>query len=184
MKNLLTTSCLTILVGTMLYAPAYAAWYAKFDGVDGECKKAKNALLEIKAQEPEAVALLVPAVQKIREAAARMSDECEGRGGIDGDCATETLAKMMLAENPNKSKGLTLIELYSVGQGVHIKEVKITCRRVANAPSPEGLEDLLTGILIGLLREMNEQGMPESVTDPTKAALDAAHDIYDDPTGA
>ncbi len=61
-------------------ATAHAAAYIKFDGVDGECKaewSGANTVYLTTDEEPQAVGLLLPAVQKAREAARRSSS---GRG--------------------------------------------------------------------------------------------------------
>ncbi|PQA89641.1 hypothetical protein [Hyphococcus luteus] len=58
-------------------ASAHAAAYIKFDGIDGEAKAAEwrgaNTLYLTTEEEPQAVGLLLPAVQAAREAARRTS---------------------------------------------------------------------------------------------------------------
>lgn len=63
-------------MAALLAAPANAAWYAKFDGVDGDFKSAQfsgahTLYLTAPEDDPSTIALLLPAVQKVREAAPR-----------------------------------------------------------------------------------------------------------------
>ncbi len=81
MKKL--TICLgAIAVAISFAASANAAAYIKFDGVDGEAKSAEwsgdRTLYLTTEDEPEAVGLLLPAVQAAREAA-RSTKSARGR---------------------------------------------------------------------------------------------------------
>jgi hypothetical protein len=72
--NKLTTLITAGAVALALIGPAAAAWYAKFDGVDGSVKSAEwrgGALYLTTDEDPEAIGLLLPAIQGSHEAARR-----------------------------------------------------------------------------------------------------------------
>jgi hypothetical protein len=73
--NKLTTLITGAAVALALISPAAAAWYAKFDGVDGSSLKAAEwrggALYLTTDEDPEAIGLLLPAIQGSHEAARR-----------------------------------------------------------------------------------------------------------------
>lgn len=62
---------LLLTVAVAAANPAYAAAYLKFDGVDGEAASAAAADREVRPDAPRPAGLLLPAVQKVREAASR-----------------------------------------------------------------------------------------------------------------
>jgi len=177
MKALLTTSMLALLTLGLL-SPSQAAAYIKFDGVDGECSATADALLEIQSQQPEQVALLLPAVQKVREAAARMTDECGQRdGSIDADCAAKTLAAAIGESTMGRDKSPGLTNLVAKATGKSIKEVPGLLRHWSQMGAA-GTEQQIIAILIGLLQETRSKGITDArVLDPLMGAIAKAEEI-------
>jgi len=188
MKTLLT-STLTALLAISILAPAEAAWYAKFDGVDGSCKEAQQALEDLKAPETEeAIALLLPAVQKIREAAARTQSACGDPTGGEGDvdCAAQTLSDLVIESTTGRDGSPGLLNLVALaldnGQptgstSTNVKKPVLFVRK-SGKNGATGAEQILVGILIGLLKEIQTQGIKDpTVLDPIVAAIMEAEEI-------
>ncbi|MCG3152846.1 MAG: hypothetical protein GEEBNDBF_02150 [bacterium] len=177
MKVLLTTSMLALLTFGML-SPSQAAAYIKFDGVDGECSATADAMLDLREKQPEPVGLLLPAVQKVREAAARMTEACGQRdGSIDADCAAKTLAAAIGESKMGRDKSPGLTNLVAKATGGQIKEVPGLLRSWSQMGAT-GTEQQIIAILIGLLQETRSQGITEpDVLDPLVAAIVKAEEI-------
>lgn len=188
MKTLITTT-LAALLALSILAPSQAAGFIKFDGVDGSCAEAQEAMEDIKAPETEvAIGLLLPAVQKIREAATRTHSRCAdptgGDSGADADCAAQTLSELILESTTGRDGSPGLLNLAATGlnpnqraQGQHIKEAKLFVRKQGVEAAP-GTEKMIIAILIGLLRETQQQGITEArVLDPIARAIFEADEI-------
>lgn len=182
MKTLLTTT-LTALLAISILAPAQAAWYAKFDGVDGSCAQAQEAMDDLKAPETEeAIALLLPAVQKVREAANRTQSSCEDPTGGEGDvaCAAQTLSALILDSTTGRDGVPGLLNLAAKGTGEPLKSAKLFVRKQGTEAAP-GTEKMIIAVLIGLLRETQAQGIKDpTVLDPIVGAVRIADEIDPD----
>lgn len=142
----------------------------------------EEGLLDLKARDPKPVALLVPAVQKVREAAARMADACGSEEVIDAACASQTLSTMILE---SESRGLDLLDLVAKGTGEPIKSAKLFVRKQGTEQHPSGTEQQIIAILIGLLQECRAHGIESAdVLDPLMAAIAAGDTIDPDHTSA
>ncbi|MEO7992948.1 MAG: hypothetical protein ABI743_01005, partial [bacterium] len=106
------------------------------------------------------------------EAAARMSAACGEREGVKASCAAAELSDLILASDDGGDPALSLLDLFAEGayggsDGKVIKKAKLFVRKAGGANNaPLATESLLTGILIGLLREMNAAKMPDAVIAP------------------
>lgn len=138
--------------------------------------------LHLKAAPDAPQAMLLPAIQKVREAAARSASACEQRdGSVEPLCATNTLAQIVLESGaPKRGQGPTLLSLYADGaHNGHIKKATITCRKAGeqNAAPQEG-EDLMVGILIGLLKQLKSQSdTPKEALDLLNRAIETAEGL-------
>lgn len=100
-------------MAALLAAPANAAWYAKFDGVDGDFKSAQfsgahTLYLTAPEDDPSAVALLLPAVQKVREAAPARSRATRSFQSVELRSGRKTYtlygARVQATGKPNRVK--------------------------------------------------------------------------------
>ncbi|MEO7994647.1 MAG: hypothetical protein ABI743_09645 [bacterium] len=134
----------------------------------------EKSLEDLTSSNPEGVALLLPAVQKIREAASRVQDSCGDREGIvDLSCATAELASQILASDDGKDPALSLLDLYMIGTGETYKKATQALRKSGGDGNPNfGAGDMLVGVQTGLLHESEGQGMPDSVNGLIKEELE------------
>ena len=90
-QKIILTTFTTLLMS--LSTAAFSAGYIKFDGVDGEAQDSRPApSAETKKIQPEQhkpAALLLPAVQKVREAATRPSSSSPKKGKVEATWKVE-----------------------------------------------------------------------------------------------
>lgn len=162
MKRYLAVVIPAILVaGTASAMPAYM----KLGDIKGEVVQSEHALLELKARDPAPVALLLPAVQKVREAASRMQTACRGGAGYDA-CASGELSRLVVASDDGRDPALSLLDLYAEGTKQRGGDAKQSAGRSATG---KGHDHLWAGITKGLEREMRKARMPAPVIDPIVA---------------
>lgn len=96
--NMMKTLMIAGAMAVGMAASANAAIYIKFDGVDGDVKAADwdgaNTLWLTTDKDPQAIGLLLPAVQKVREAAPRSRSGGPHVRVFDGFEVTDTSAGM------------------------------------------------------------------------------------------
>ena len=171
-KRLLTT----LLLGCALNATntAAAGVFIKFDGVDGQLAQAEQSLLDLRGQEPEPVALLLPAVQKVREAASRASSACVDprTGAAEAECVADALSSMILDSANDRDPELSLFDLYCLGSGQTARAARIHLRvAAARQQAAVATERMLGALLIGLLRVGDYFDMPREFMRPIRNSI-------------
>lgn len=154
-------------------AVSAAPAYMKLGDIKGECAQSEHALLQIKTTQPQPVALLLPAVQKVREAAARMQTACKGAANSD-TCNASQLSALVLQSDDGRDPALSLLDLYARGSGLRLKDAQTAVRKAGASTDASAAKGLLDSLLIGLLKEMQAARVPAAVSDPIQAALDAS----------
>lgn len=145
-------------------APAYM----KLGDIKGECQMSEQALLELKSAQPQPVALLLPAVQKVREAAARARSSCVDQRDPEG-CMAGQLSSQILASDDGRDPALSLLDLYARGSGKHYKEAKLSVRKAGDDRSNGAAADMISALAAGLVSHMEAAKMPASVIDPMRS---------------
>lgn len=159
MKRIVTLFLPAALVSGVAFAtPAFM----KLGDIKGEVVESEHALLELKARDPAPVALLLPAVQKVREVAARLQSSCQEGRGFDA-CASTELSRLVLASDDGRDPALSLLDLYAQGTRQRAGDAKASAGRSAEG---RGHAHLWAGIIKGLEREMRKAKMPPAVVDP------------------
>ncbi|MEO7992947.1 MAG: hypothetical protein ABI743_01000 [bacterium] len=174
MKSLLLTATAALLLAVGLIAPASASsdYLLNLDGTVAKFQEAVGGIQPPIAGSTE----LLPAIQKIREAANRMMSACgdPASGEVDSPCAASELSAAILEEGGKGHKDASpLLKLFIEGSGLDENKAKQFVRQCASSPHPDlATESMLTGILIGLLRECEALKMTDSVLDPLHEALE------------
>ncbi len=77
-----------------------AAIYIKYDGIDGEVNEFEEAMDIYSGNGTETAALLLPAVQKVREVSASLVEDAGRDGSVDANKAEKALRKMIQKFSP------------------------------------------------------------------------------------
>lgn len=177
-KRLLTT----LVLGCALIATitASAGAYIKFDGVDGELEQAEQSLLDLSGQMPEPVALLVPAIQKARDAVKRAASACVDprTGAAEAECVADALSSMILDSVNGRDPELSLFDLYCIGAGQTARAARLHLRKAATRQEAAlATERMLAAVLIGLLRVGDHFDMPREFMSPILNSIDLVDTI-------
>lgn len=89
-QKIIVATVTTLLMS--LSSAVFSAGYIKFDGVDGESKDTRSSSTETKKiqnNQNKPAALLLPAVQKAREAAARPDSTSPKKGKVEASWKVE-----------------------------------------------------------------------------------------------
>ena len=152
------------------------AGYIKYGDIKGECDNLSDALDVYSGTGTETCALLLPAVQKVRDAAAKLEEEATRTGTVDEKAAEKSLRVMILSH-------------YPTGTAYKLKDVIVTSLKAhgtsTNGNTPDlkpygknsagNIEFMLYHIVNGMRLELDDAGV---VDRSTAAAIDSFFDIF------
>lgn len=147
---------------------AAAPAYMKLGDIKGECETSEQALLGLKSAQPQPVALLLPAVQKVREAAARARAACTDQRDPEA-CMSGQLASQIVASDDGRNPALSLLDLYARGTAKPIKQAKLFVRKAGDAGGNGAAAEMISALAAGLVWHMEAAKMPASVIDPMRS---------------
>ncbi len=153
---------------------AQAAVFIKFEGVDGETlEQVEEALLDIRAQEPRPVGLLLPAIQKVREAAARATHGCAAdERTVDSDCFAVVLRDAIQASRRNPDRfGLWNLAVRGLQLNPHRLQAFLDSVGRRRSDTLRESELLMTGLLAGLHEALVDAGLDGPDTSEVVEAL-------------
>lgn len=139
--------------------------------------------LFLKDQPAHPAALLLPAIQKVRSALEQTAGASQsGDGKQMGACeAAQALGGLILVTKESKrGESPALIDLLATGWGKDLKQTRKLCAAAAEAPpaaAAQALEDLVTGLFLGLLRRSRDAQAPKAVIEPLEEGLARAQGI-------
>ncbi|MEO7992942.1 MAG: hypothetical protein ABI743_00975 [bacterium] len=174
MKTLLTAATAILFLTLASLAPAIAAdsdYLLTLDGIDAQVALSRDGVLDLANENLVAGAMLLPAIQKIREASAGASKMCSDRNGTLAACFAPELAGKILDSDDAGDPSLSLLDLYLAGTGLPLEDAqRLLNQSFSGHPGAKEVESMLNGLLIGLLKEMKTLKMPAAVIAPINEA--------------
>lgn len=169
-RSIRKTLLLSLLLPTLsLAAPAYM----KLGDIKGECAATEQALLGLRTSQPEPVALLLPAVQKVREASNRMHASCDASRDVNA-CSARNLSSLILASDDGANPALSLLDLYAKGNAMNSRQAAQSLRKAGSEGGAEATDAMLRALVKGLVANMSAARMPASVTAPMNRLISPA----------
>lgn len=167
-----STLCLSLALLVPALSLAMPA-YMKLGDIKGECVASEQALLDLRTSQPEPVALLLPAVQKVREAASRTQASCDSSRDIKA-CSARKLSSLILASDDGANPALSLLDLYTKGSAMNSRQARLGLRKAGDEGSEEATDAMFRALVKGLAANMSAARMPASVTAPMSRLIDPA----------